>query len=161
MGVAQSDKVDRRRFAIRQSLTRDWTRELKLIPGLLFTDCMITPTDSEHVSSHLPDGACSTNDPTQPSCSGSFRVWPLCAFSNFSLKYCIDPFALIVTTPPRASLSIANIGEHAKPSSHFSSPVLVTNVRQSPTSMTPRMGGFLVASVTRRIDETSFLCKLI
>ena len=45
--------------------------ELKLIRGLLFTDYMIAPTDSERVSSHLPDGICSTDVPTQLSCSGS------------------------------------------------------------------------------------------
>ena len=44
--------------------------ELKLIRGLLFTDYMIAPTDSEHVSSHLPDGTCSTATLDQLPCSG-------------------------------------------------------------------------------------------
>ena len=44
--------------------------ELKLMRGLLFTDYMIAPTDSEHVSSHLPNGTCSTAITDRLPCSG-------------------------------------------------------------------------------------------
>jgi len=59
------------------------------------------------------------------------RVWEFCASSNLSLKNSTASFARIEAILPSDSLIVAKMGERARPSSRFSSRVLVTKMRRT------------------------------
>ena len=46
--------------------------KLKLMCSLLFSECMIAPTETQHMSPHLPDGLGSLGVPNDNSCSGLY-----------------------------------------------------------------------------------------